>query len=187
MCLAHCSPLHLSEAGGHGSCKSPSPKQFPRELEAQRTAWTSSRDCDPLNSLAALLQQTSFKQSSAAVGMENLAVNDAKSSYPSLTERHQPRKESNFSDVLSVLRYISHVYMTRLFALCHSPGSEGQRICRKERSEHLHLGKSPTALGGSGTPGPDQPVAGNCMPTAHTGEIVSCNDQQPASILCGFL
>lgn len=184
-----CSHLHLSKAGGYGSCKSPSPKQFPRELEAQRAAWTSSRDCDPLNSLAALLQQTSFKQSSAAVGMENLAVNGAKSSYPSLTERHQPRKESNFSDVLSVLRYISHVYMTRLLALCHSSGSEGQRICRKERSEHLHLGKNPNGLGRSWHPWDRSACAGNCVPTAHPrpGETASCNDQQPAPIPCGFL
>lgn len=49
--------------------------------------------------------------------MENLAVNGAKSSYLSLSERHQRRKESSLSDVLSAFKYISHVYMTPLLAL----------------------------------------------------------------------
>lgn len=127
--------------------QAPSPPQFPRELKAQRAAWIRSKDCEPLNSLSAQLQQTSFKQSSAAVGMENLAVNSAKSSYLSPSERHQHRKESRFSDVLSVLKYISHVYMPPLLILCPSPGSEGQWICRKEKSEHLCSGKNPDRPG----------------------------------------
>lgn len=125
----------------------PSPPQFPRELKAQRVAWIHSKDCEPLNSLPAQLQQTSFKQSSAAVGMENLAVNTAKSSYLSPSEKHQHRKENSFSDVLSVLKYISHVYMPSLLTLCPSLGSEGQWICRKERSEHLGSGKNPDSPG----------------------------------------
>lgn len=120
----------------------PSPLQFPRELKAQRAAWILSKDCEPLNSLWAQLQQTSFKQSSAAVGRENLAVNSAKSSYLSLNERHQHRKESSFSEVLSVFK-ISHVYMLPPLTLCPSLGSEAQWICRKEGSEHLHWGKNP--------------------------------------------
>lgn len=89
----------------------PSPPQFLRELKAQRAAWMHSKDCEPLNSLSAQLQQASFKQSSAVVGMENLAVNSAKSSYLSPSERHQLRKESSLYDVLSVLKYISHISM----------------------------------------------------------------------------
>lgn len=125
----------------------PSPPQFPRELKAQRAAWIRSKDREPLNSLSAQLQQTSFKQSSAAVGMENLAVNSAKSSYLSLNERHQHRKESSFSDVLSIFKYISHVYMPPLLTLCSNPGSEGQWICRKDKSEHLRSGKNPDSPG----------------------------------------
>lgn len=125
----------------------PSPVQFPRELKAQRAAWILSKDCEPLNSLRAQLQQTSFKQSSAAVGRENLAVNSAKSSYLSLSERHQHRKESSFSGVLSVFKYISYVYMPPLLTLCPSLGSEEPWICRKEESEHLHSGKNPDSPG----------------------------------------
>lgn len=125
----------------------PSPLQFPRELKAQRAAWIRSKDCEPLNSLSAQLRQTSFKQSSAAVGMENLALNSAKSSYLSPSERHQHRKERSFNDALSVLKYISHVYMPPLLTLCPSLGSEEQWICRKERSEHLHSGKNPDSPG----------------------------------------
>lgn len=123
----------------------PSPLQFPRELKAQRAAWICSKDCEPLHSLSAQLQQTSFKQSSAAVGMENLAVNSAKSSYLCPSERHQHRKESSFNDVLSVLKYISHVYVPPLLTLCLRLGSEGQWICRKETSDHLHSGKTPNS------------------------------------------
>lgn len=125
----------------------PSPPQFPRELKAQRAAWIHSKDCEPLNSLSAQLQQASFKQSSAAVGMENLAVNSAKSSYLSPSERHQLRKESSFKDVLSVLQYISHVSVPPLLTLYPSLGSEGQWMCRKERSVHLHCGRNPDSPG----------------------------------------
>lgn len=104
----------------------PSPPEFLRELKAQRTAWIHSKDCEPLNSLSAQLQQASFKQSSAAVGMENLAVNSAKSSYLSPSEKHQLRKESSFNDVLSVLKYISHVSMPPFLTLYPGLGSEGQ-------------------------------------------------------------
>lgn len=120
----------------------PGPPQFPRELKAQRVAWIRSKDREPLNSFSAQLQQTSFKQSSAVVGMENLAVNSTKSRCLSPSERHQHRKESSFSDVLSVFKYISHVYMPPLLNLRPSSGSEGQWICRKERSELLHLGRN---------------------------------------------
>lgn len=125
----------------------PSPPQFPRESKAQRAAWIHSKDCEPLNSLSAQFQQTSFKQSSAAVGMENLAANSAKSSYLSPSERHQPRKESSFRDVLSVPKHISHLYIPAFLILCPSPGSEGQWICRKERSENLHSEKILVAQG----------------------------------------
>lgn len=121
----------------------PSPPQFLRELKAQRAAWIHSKDCEPLNSLSAQLQQASFKQSSAAVGMENLAVNSAKSSYLSPSERHQLRKESSHNDVLLVLKYISHVSMPPLLTLYPSLGSEGQWICWQERSVHLHCGRNP--------------------------------------------
>lgn len=125
----------------------PSSPQFPRELKAQRAAWIRSKDREPLNSLSAQLQQTSFKQSSAAVGMENLAVNSAKSSYLSLSERHQRRKESSFSGVLSVFKCISHAHMPPVLTLCPRPDSEGQWICRKARSEHLRSGKKPDSPG----------------------------------------
>lgn len=131
----------------------PSPPEFLRELKAQRTAWIHSKDCEPLNSLSAQLQQASFKQSSAAVGMENLAVNSAKSSYLSPSEKHQLRKESSFNDVLSVLKYISHVSMPpflTLYPVWAQKGNEfaerrGQCICIVE--EILIVQETPHATG----------------------------------------
>lgn len=96
----------------------PSPPEFLRELKAQRTAWIHSKDCEPLNSLSAQLQQASFKQSSAAVGMENLAVNSAKSSYLSPSEKQ-------FQCSLC-----AQIHFSRLYAPISHPvsrlGSEGQ-------------------------------------------------------------
>lgn len=117
----------------------PSPPQFPRESKAQRAAWIHSKDCEPLNSLSAQLQQTSFKQSSAVVGMENLAVNRAKSSYLSPSERHQPRKQSSFSLYSNTfLMYICH-HSSPCVPVQAQKGNRfverrGQRICIQKKS-----------------------------------------------------
>lgn len=106
-------PLCTQARGRTCSCKSspgPQPSQFLRELKAQRAAWIHSKDCEPLNSLSAQLQQASFKQSSAAVGMENLAVNSAKSSYLSPSERHQLRKKA----VSMMFSLYSNTFLTSL-------------------------------------------------------------------------
>lgn len=85
--------------------------------------------------------------------MENLAVNSAKSSYLSPSEKHQLRKESSFNDVLSVLKYISHVSMPpflTLYPVWAQKGNEfaerrGQCICIVE--EILIVQETPHATG----------------------------------------